>query len=380
MGTDKKIKVCHLISGDLWAGAEVQAYILLDALREVPSIKQFAIVLNEGKLSNELKKSGIETVVIEEKNYGFIQIYRLLKRWMEDREIDILHTHRYKENALGTLLKIGGSTKYLIQTVHGGNEPFPGIRKIKNVFTGMINSFVTRYYFDRIITVSIDIKENLSKKINPQKIVTIHNSVNISAIKPVRSADDIKNELGIKLNQLLIGTVGRMVAIKGFDILLSAIRIIIATKPEIMLLLAGDGPLKPALMQRAQELHIGENVMFLGFREDIVDIINCFDIFVISSHHEGIPTAMLEAMVLKKAVISTNVGGIPEVIQDGVSGILANPGNAESIATACLKVLENPGLRVRLENRAEVRVREGFSSQVQKDCFLGLYKEILYQE
>jgi len=366
-------------SGALWAGAEVKAFNLLNALREEPSIKQYAIILNEGQLSVELKKSGIETVVIEESNHGFIQIYKLSKKWMKDKDIDILHTNRYKENIIGALLKFSGLTKYLIQTVHGGNEPFRGIKKIKNAFTGMINSFVSRFYFDRIITVSIEIEEDLNKKINPRKIMTIHNSVDISSIKPVKSADDIKNELGVSSNRLLIGAVGRMVAIKGFDILLSAVRIMITAKPEILLLLAGDGPLRPALMQRAQELNISENVMFLGFREDIVDIINCIDIFLISSHHEGIPTVMLEAMALKKAVISTNVGGIPEVIEDGVTGILVSTGDAELLAIACLRILENPELKVQLGKKAEARIREGFTSKVQKDCFVRLYKEIAGQ-
>lgn len=366
-----------MISGDLWAGAEVQVYTLLRVLKDMPALKIFAIVLNEGKLSRELKTIGIETTVIEENQTGFFEIYRLAKEWLRDKDIDLLHTHRYKENILGALLKRAGMTRHLIQTIHGSSEPFRGIRYFKSILTGALNAIATNHYFDRVITVSQDLKERLGQKIKNGEFVTIHNSVDISSIAPTKPSDKIRNELGIRSGQPVIGTAGRMVPIKGFDILLSAAQKFLKERPEAIFIIAGDGPLKSRLERQAKELGIAENVKFLGFRDDIVDVINCLDIFVISSYHEGIPTAVLEAMSLNKVVVSTAVGGINEIITDGISGVLVNPADPSALAGACLKVLRDKTLGDNLRIQAKQRVEEEFSAELQAARTLEVYKEIV---
>ena len=108
MGADQKIKVCHLISGDLWAGAEVQAYTMIKSLNECDDIDIWAVILNEGKLSDKLREIGVAVDVIEESRNGFFGIRRKLISLLKDKHIDIVHSHRTKENVLaGTLKKMG---------------------------------------------------------------------------------------------------------------------------------------------------------------------------------------------------------------------------------------------------------------------------------
>jgi glycosyltransferase involved in cell wall biosynthesis len=377
MGTDQKINVCHLISGDLWAGAEVQAYGLLCSLKSVPDLGLSAIVLNEGKLSAALRKAGIEVKVIEESKYGFFKILSLISDELKDKDINILHTHRYKENVLGALLKRKCRVKRLVQTVHGINEPFIGIKKLKIELYSWLNKYYTRNYFDKVMAVSFNIGEKLKRGLDTDKIDVIHNAVDLSDTGPIGSLQKIREELNIEKGQPVIGTAGRMVPIKGYDILLEAAAIILRKKHGVRFLLAGDGPLKTELEGKAKEIGLEQEVMFLGFRDDIKDVIHSFDIFVISSYHEGMPMILLEAMAMRKAVVATNVGGINEIIEDNVSGLLVRPGDAQGLASACLIVLEDFDMRIRMGVAARKRIEKEFSIEIHTKRVLKAYNELM---
>lgn len=377
MGTDKKINVCHLISGDLWAGAEVQMFTVVTALNKAPELNVSAIVLNEGKLVSKLRKVGIEVKVIDESQYGFLQILRQAKKYLGGKNIDILHTHRYKENVIGALLKKGGSVRYIVQTVHGINEPLKWFKALKAKLYSSVNLYYTRKYFDKILAVSDDIRNTLGKKVDSDKLDTIHNAINPANIRITDTTEKIKHDLGINSIEHIIGSAGRMVPVKGYSVFLDMAKIILAKIPGTMFLLVGDGPLLEELKIKAQRMGIKEKVLFLGFRNDIIDIINCLDIFVISSYHEGIPMALLEAMALKKAVVATAVGGINEIIENDISGLLVAPGGARSLADSCIKVLNDIGVKERLGAEAVKRINNEFVYDIQRDRIIDVYNELM---
>lgn len=377
MRKNKKIRVLHLISGDLWAGAEAQAFVLVSSLFGLPELDLTVIILNEGKLAKELRRIGLQVVVIDESAHGFFPVLRLIKENLKDRNIDILHSHRYKENVLGALLKKSGTVRYLVQTVHGLGEPFKGLKMLKARLYNFLDLHYTRKYFDKVHTVSFDIREKLNRKIDAAKLVTIHNSTNTADTTVTRSADEIRSELGIGENQLIVGSAGRMVPVKGYDIFLRAARIILEKKPETRFILAGDGPLLQELVDTAREMGIQKHVMFLGFRDDPVDVINALDVFVVCSHNEGIPMVLLEAMALGKAVVATKVGGIPEIIRNDISGLLVEPGDVEGLASACMRILDKPAVRKKLENESEKRIKEQFTSEVQRERVLRMYHQLM---
>ena len=377
MGTDKKINVCHLISGDLWAGAEVQMFTVVTALNKAPELNVSAIVLNEGKLVSKLRDVGIEVTVIDESQYGFLQILMQAKKYLGGKNIDILHTHRYKENVIGALLKKGGSVRYIVQTVHGINEPLKWFKALKAKLYSSVNLYYTRKYFDKILAVSDDIRNTLGKKVDSDKLDTIHNAINPANIRITDTTEKIKHDLGINSIEHIIGSAGRMVPVKGYSVFLDMAKIILAKIPGTMFLLVGDGPLMEELKIKARRMGIGDQVLFLGFRNDIIDIINCLDIFVISSYHEGIPMALLEAMALKKAVVATAVGGINEIIENDISGLLVAPGGARSLADSCIKVLNDIGVKERLGAEAVKRINNEFVYDIQRDRIIDVYNELM---
>ncbi len=352
-------------------------YTLVMSLKTLPDLNVSAIVLNEGKLAVKLRDAGLEAAVIEESKNNFFQILSQIKKVLRNKKIDILHSHRYKENILAALLKKRGVVQHLVQTVHGINEPLKGIRLLKARFYSFLNLYYTRKYFDKVITVSFDIQNKLSRKIDPNKLVAVHNAIDPADITIKKTANRIREELGIEENQPIIGTAGRMVPVKGYNIFLDMAKIILEKTPEVRFLLVGDGPLKQELEGMTQNLGIDKEVIFPGFRDDIIDIINCLDIFVISSYHEGIPIALLEAMALKKAIVATAVGGINEIIENDVSGILVNPGDSPALAEACIKVLDDINIKKKLENEAPKRINSEFSVEIQKSYFLKIYRELI---
>jgi glycosyltransferase involved in cell wall biosynthesis len=378
MGADQKINICHLISGDLWAGAEVQAYIMLKSLSACDDLNIRAIILNEGKLSRKLYELEMRVDVIDESKNSFFSIRRKLIDLLKDENIDIVHSHRTKENVLAAGLKNKGIAKKLVKTVHGLGEPFKGWKRLKTSVTSSMDNSYTRRYFDMIHVVSDDIRRSLETRFGADRLITIHNAVDEELLTVPADGGKIRNELGIDAEDFLMGTAGRMVPVKGYDMLLKAARIIVDKNSRIKFLLAGDGPLKLELEKMAENMGLAENVKFVGFRDDIIDFLDSLDIFIMTSYHEGIPVVLLEAMALSRPIVATGVGGILEVIEDGKSGILATPSDHVGFAEKCLGLMSEEDLRKSLGQGAKERIKTDFSSAVQKEKIHKLYHQLMY--
>ncbi|MFH2035005.1 MAG: glycosyltransferase [Candidatus Zixiibacteriota bacterium] len=373
MATDRKIKICFLISGDLWAGAEVQAYQMLESLLSFSDLELSAVLLNHGVLADRIRQLGIDLTVIEESQNGFFSILRQLKDKFRGQSIDILHTHRYKENILGAHLKKNCEIKRLIQTVHGMPEKFTCLKKLRMNLYGKLNGYYSRKRFYKIICVSNEMYNDLLNLYPREKLMVMHNAVNLNNITP----DDVDPayNFGVDLpsEALLIGTAGRMVPVKSYDFLLKVAQKVIEKFQSTYFILAGEGPLQSELEAFSAELGIKENVKFVGFQNDINSFLGKLNIFVMSSVHEGIPMILLEAMAMQKPVVATGVGGIKEVIEDNISGILTPYGDADSMAQKIIDLIANKEVRNQLGISARKRIADRFSSESQKKKLYELY-------
>ncbi len=377
MESNRKIAVCHIISGDLWAGAEAQAFTMMTGLNKLPAVDVSAIVLNQGKLVQKLKETNIPVAVIDESKYSFLQILKIAGEIVVSRQADILHSHRYKENLVAAMIKRRGHAVHLVQTVHGVQERLSGIKSLKIAAYGKLNEFVSKRYFDRILAVSRDINGTLTGIYGTEAMRHIANAIDLDQIKTVKSSTETRKELGLRSDELVVGAVGRMVAIKGFDIFLRTAQAVLKSSPRTKFVLVGDGPESENLKKLCSDLGISEQVVFAGFRDDILDVINSLDIFLMTSWHEGIPVALLEAMALGKPTVATAVGGINEVLESGVSGLTAPAGDVTAIANHCESLLKSPESRLAIGRRARLRVEGEFSSEQQSQKLYGVYKELV---
>ncbi|MGA2631639.1 MAG: glycosyltransferase [Terriglobia bacterium] len=350
--------VCHIASGDLWAGAEAQVAALLQGLKGAGRFRLSALIRNPGRLAEELRNCGIDTTIIPENEKGLVATCREAARFLRGKNIQILHSHRYKENLLAGALALRGRIPCVVQTLHGMPEPHKGLRQW---LIRSIDRTVSRFTVDRVISVSPEMTQRLRGTIAPHKLVTIINGIDPARVRSGLSATEAKTRLGISADCSVLGVAGRLEPIKRLDIFLSAAARIAATTPRATFVVAGDGRERARLENLAGALGIRNQVLFLGHRNDIYDVLRAFDILVLCSDHEGLPMVLLEALALGVVVVARAVGGIPEVVRHGETGILVKSDDPAALAAACLKVLADPPLRRRLSEAGARSVADRFS-------------------
>jgi L-malate glycosyltransferase len=373
----KTIEVCHVASGDLWAGAEAQIAALMKAMARRNGVSLSAILLNEGQLAEELRNSGIDVTVIPEVEIGFWGILRKATALLRNRRIDVLHSHRYKENLLAIGLSRRLHVPVVVRTQHGMPEPLRGFKRYKARMLESLDWFTARHFTDRVIAVSSEMRDRLFRYLPASRIETIRYGLDLDRVKSDIERGEAKTRLGITREAPTIGIAARLEPIKRLDIFVDAAREIAASLPTTRFVIAGSGREEMRLRKLVQSYGIAHQTLFLGYRKDIYDVERAMDIFVLCSDHEGFPMALLEALSLGVPVVARNVGGIPEVIQDGLTGMLVDSANGKSLAQACLKLLGDNGLRERLSQAGAHWVREKFNASRTAEEVANLYGELL---
>lgn len=372
-----KIKVCHLASGDLWAGAEVQLTSLLTSLRKVADLEVSAILFNNGRLAYELKELGINTHVIPESTRHPLSILKQLAGYFRQNRVDILHTHKYKDNVLGSLSSVYQGIRYRVRTIHGLPEPYTGWRAAKMHMYQVVDRAVNRWLVDRILAVSFHLGMSLVPRFGAEKVCCIHNTINMEKMRLKGCSPDAKRKLNLREDQFIIGTMCRLTPVKGLDVFLRAARIIRSQRSDVKFVIVGDGPLRDPLGALAAEYGLDKDVIFLGHRNDAHDVLALMDLFVLASLSEGIPMVLLEALALARPVVASRTGGIPEVIEDGASGLLVRAGHEDEIAQSCIALMDDYDWAQRLGEAGRKTVEEKFSARVMAEKVLEVYRELI---
>src|SRR2546425_10806161 len=371
------MRVCHIMSADLWAGAEVQVATTVSYLAERSDVDVIAVLLNEGRLAQHLRQLGIEVAVVDEHRYTSFGILRFLIRFLRDRDVDVVHTHRYKDTVLGAMAAKLAGVPHVIRTIHGLREPMRGWDRAKFLAYEALDKAALWCFADRVIAVSRTMAEILRQSGYRRSSVThIHNGLDLQQIVAARSRQDVRRELGVGADAFLIGTVGRLSAVKAHADLLRAAALILQFNPEATFLIVGDGPLRDALTALAAELGVDHACVFAGPRADVYDLVGAMDVFVLPSLDEGIPMALLEAMALGRPVVATRVGGVPEVVRHRETGLLVAPRNERALAAACLELAANREWGEVLGARARRVVEVEFSQASSGQDLLNTYREV----
>jgi glycosyltransferase involved in cell wall biosynthesis len=363
------MNVLHIITGDLWAGAEAQAFAMLEGFQKSDAIALYVVTFNDGRLYSELKATGVYVELIEERKNHAMALVLKLRSILEKWKIEIVHAHGYKESFLGGLAARSIGVKAVVRTHHGrgvlaGNFKHTWIEWVNRVFLT-----------DYSIAVSHELKQYLKTyHYKEPKIKVIHNAINPVNVKPHRRPEHVKSALGLSMTSLIIGSMGRMVSVKGYDVFIKGALAVANKIPNAMFILAGDGPLKNELQSMAQKLGIEKRFRFLGFRKDAYDVLSTFDIFVLTSLHEGVPMVLLEAMALNKPIVSTMVGGIPEIISDHENGLLIPCMCPDSLAEACISLCKDKALRTRLGANARKAIINNHNLDLLTEKVFSLYR------
>ena len=363
------MRVCHITSGDQWAGAEVMYYRLLRGLKEYKTIEQSAILFNEGKLAEEIRKLGIPLWIIDETRLNFFRMVGNFRKILNDISPNILHSHRIKENIFAYLSVISSNKNIsLIATQHGMPEPIVfKFKIIKHFLLSKFNYFVLSRYFKFVIAVSDDMQRLLIKKygFSEEKIKLIYNG---TEIPPDHSR--------VKKNTFVIGTAGRLFPIKNYTLLVDIASEIAKTTDEIRFELAGEGPEKEHIRGLIQKFNVGEVFTLKGFVDDIKTFYMGLDLYINTSWHEGLPMSILEAMAHGLPVVASNTGGLIEIVKDGLNGYLINGHHPKLFAEKCIKLYRDNDLRMNMSIASKKLVIESFDLKTMVEKYQDIYKSL----
>lgn len=274
--------------------------------------------------------------------------------------------------AAGVRARVHGEHGRDVFDLHGKNGKYNLLRK-------MARPLVTRY-----ITVSKDLEHWLVETVGvaPTCITQIYNGVNIARFKP---HDGNRVRLGppgfMRGSEFVIGSVGRMAEVKDFPTLIRAfiklVKLVPNGRERLRLVIVGDGPTRAQCEELVRSKKAEHLIWLAGEHEEVPDMLRAFDLFALPSLGEGISNTILEAMASGLPVIATHVGGNPELVEEGVTGLLVPPGEPDAMAQALLKYLENP-VRIDIQGRtARLRAETRFSLESMTQDYLGVYDGVL---
>ena len=281
---------------------------------------------------------------------------------IKKHDVDIIHCQRHKPTIYGTLAAwLAGKKVKVLTTVHGRNRTRTLSRKIIN--------YVLFNRISRIISVSDAVRDDILKtnwNLSSDKVATVYNGIDTDKFSDsTYTRQEVRTHLGLAIKDAFVfGTVGRLTKVKGQKVLLRAFAKVIRKYPNSWLVITGKGALETELRRLAMELNINKHVVFLGFRKDIPDILQAYDAFILPSFSEGLPLSLLEAMATGIPVISSRVGGVPEILDSFDQKIMVTPSSVKELSAAMtwLAGLDNIE-RIELGKSLRSRVKSHFTKE-----------------
>ena len=302
-----------------------------------------------------------------------VGMVRRLVRFIREQGIALLHTHGHKSDVFGLLAsRIAGVP--IVATAHGYHEALRRIRVYKVVDLMALRAV------SRVIVVSNAFRgEIIASGVPASRVVTIHNAIDAEAFRtrdPV-DRDRLARGLGLSDRDRVVSVIARLIPEKGHLHFLQAAKRIANRMPDVRFLIVGEGRSRPDLEVATEELALSDRVRFLGHRHDVAALMDLSDIIVLPSVREYYPNVLLEAAAAARPTVGTTVGGVPDIIVDGETGLLVPSGDSEALADAMERVLRDREWASEMGRRARELVGERFSVKRMAEDTARIYGEVL---
>jgi glycosyltransferase involved in cell wall biosynthesis len=373
----RRVRVLTLIDGFDDGGAE--KFALLIAKRLDPDRYESTLSVSRwnaerapasaARALEELEQSGVGFLPLGRRAKADVWIWARLARFLRAHRVDIVHAHKFGSNVWGTLMGRLARVPVIVAHEHSWSYEGQALRRFLD------RELVARGA-DRLVAISREDQRRMIEveRIAPERTAFI--PIGLPAL-PTRIAGDVRAQLGIAPEQPVIGSVALLRPQKAHHVLIRAVATLVSEWPDLQVLLVGDGPEHAALERLAAELGVSDAIRFLGYRNDVPDVLRALDVAVSSSDFEGSPAAILEYMDASLPVVATAVGGVPDLIESGTHGLLVPAGDPTALASAIAEILRD---RERGRAMGE-RGRERRHSEFGIDTFMrrleDLYVELL---
>lgn len=362
--------ILHLSSSSGPGGAE-RVVCALAASLDSTKFRSIVGLFRGGWLKDQCEARGVRTVVLTGEGFlhwkWMLECYRLVKR----EGVDLIQAHEFDAIVHGWVVaKLAGIP--LVGTIHG--KVYFHEKARRRCSYRIISRSAT------LVAVSEDLKRFIVDEVGiaASRVQVVYNGLDPAAVAaPDADPLQVKRELGLASDELVVGAVGNLYPVKGHRYLLDAIPEVLKACPNTTFLFIGRGELEASLKAQAQALGIEQKVKFLGLRQDVPRLLAVMDVFCMPSLSEGLSIALLEAMAARKAVVVTRVGGNPELVVDGKTGLLVPSQDAPALSRALLALLPNVALRSRFGTSAHERLRTNFSLAAMTARYQQAYREAL---
>lgn len=366
------IRVVHLIDSLKFGGAEMLLFELIPRL-EAYGFRPTVLYCEPGPLVEEFKNNKIPVTHLPWLARVDPLLLVRMEKAIRKEHPKIVHTHLFKSDFHGRLAARIAGVPVVVSTLHNCNA------WAKNSLFGLIYGFTAKFA-DKFIAVADEVRDYATHylRIPPQKLITIPNAVSIERFEG-KSVEGlaVRKEFNISPDAPLLGIIGRLEPQKDHENFLWAADRIHKNNQNARFFIVGDGYLHDQLVTLTNSLGLQDVVIFCGLRKDIPAVMAALDVLVISSHYEGLPVVLLEAMAASRPVVSTAVSGVISVVEDGETGILVEPSNSDALADACLRLIGDSDLRRKMGKNGYERAMSLYSITTMTEKTVALYRSLI---
>jgi glycosyltransferase involved in cell wall biosynthesis len=307
---------------------------------------------------------------------GIWQIYKLILR----NKYELVHVHQVSSGVIGRVAARLAGCKIVVTESGITSEHYWIKGRIKKfIHTSIIHPLWNTFFVDAMIAISHVVRKSVIQRehISPKKAFYIPYGTDDFPLLSAERKTAARQRLSLPQDSVIIGSVGRFTEQKGYEYLLRALERLVGQYPDLLVVLAGDGDLLHSLKELSNNLSIADHVRFLGWQKDTSTIYDALDVFVLPSLWETFGLVLVEAMAHGKPVVSTSVDAIPEIVENGQTGILVRPKNIDELYGAILNLMNDPDLAAEMGRKGRLRAETYFSRESTTGRIEALYRQLL---
>ncbi len=365
----ERVRVVQVMATGTNGGAQEHVFNLVNRLDH--DFYDVSIVsLSPGSAVRKLQRHGFEVTVIDEPDDAIAT--GILAAHLADARSDVIHNHMFRAEVVGTkaaiaLATAGHRRPWVVSTVHSSRvRSCEDQEELRRLTPAM----------DRLVVVSRAIEQKVVEegRLGAERVL-VHNGVDLERYDHQEPCCTLREEYGMEPDASVVGVVGRLELEKGHPTLLEAWPAVLERVPRAYLLIVGEGSRQDALRQIARDLGIERHVIFTGRRDDIPAVTAALDVAVLPSYREAQGLTILEAMAMSRPVVASRVGGIPEMVEDGVTGLLVAPHDPAALASAIARLLTDHPYADTLARAGHDLVHDRFCVQLMVNSIQTLYDD-----
>jgi glycosyltransferase involved in cell wall biosynthesis len=365
----RRVRVVEILATGTNGGAQEHAFSLMSRL-DKSRYEVSAVSLTPGSAVRKLQREGFSVLVIDEADDAIA--VGALTAHLADIRPDVIHTHMYRADIVGTKAAIalgnaGHRRPYIVSTVHSSRVRSASDR-------GTIRALTPE--MDQLIAVSKAIERKIADEHRDGAPVRlIYNGVDLDRYDHQEPCCTLRDDYGMEPGSQIVGVIARLEPEKGHQTLIDAWPIVLRDVPDAYLLIVGEGSERGALERRAAARRVAHRVVFTGRRDDVPAVTAALDVAVLPSRREAQGLSILEAMALSRPVVASDVGGIPEMIDDGVTGLLVPHDNPPALAGAIVRLLTDHAFADTIARAGHDLVHDRFCIELMVKAIEEIYDE-----